>query len=154
MAEPVEYRIAVHIVAALAAISTGGGYTMTVHRAYLAGEPLAEQPTYPAAVLVPLGVDVDTETRDLQDAVVCLAKFMVVAAVPAGTDVVKRVHRLVSDVHRAIMVDPTRGGDAVTTWVRRWEEEYPVDSLSEPGLAVVEIEVPFRTASADLTVAV
>lgn len=112
------------------------------------GNVLLNIPSYPCALVVPLTERSDDGRSTLIEHVMEIGIVLGVRASTWMTD----INKLLADVRVALLTDPSRDGNAVTTRVVE-EEVFDGDPRQNIGSAQVVVEVHYRTNYDDPTTA-
>jgi hypothetical protein len=147
---PVKEAVLQNLETALAAIAAGAAYYTTVARVQRINTVPIDLPEYPAIVLVPLGTDYDPPGAATTLAIAGHYRVQATLIIRSRTDAVADLENFIRDVHKALLVDPTRGGLAIDTRLVSDSVYYPTDIEEPVALADLVIEVHYRTTRTDL----
>ena len=148
--EPVKELILQDLETTIAAIAAGSDYYTTVQEVTrLEAEPTTVS-RYPVVILSPLGTDYDQPGTSTVNTITGHYRVRATLIVRTRTDTALAVERFVRDVQKSILVDVTRGGRAIDTYMTSDDVFYPTE-LNEPVAgADCVILVNYRTKRTDL----
>ena len=147
MSDPVSIRelILRNVVTVLEAISTANGYQVNVQEVFRVMVVNSNVTEYPAIVVVP-----ESETKT-ETPLLCYQTKMIInleCYVDELENVSEEVNILLADVEKALMVDHTRGGNAIDTTLIGADFIYGEDTKPY-GVAIAMIEIVYRTRTTD-----
>jgi len=104
-----------------------------------------EVKVFPAIIIVPLNTDYNVEGT--QGTLTSAAAYRIQLALflRTRTDAASKVERFIRDVHKAILIDRYRNGNALNTRVTSDEVFYPTEDDEPYTTANVILEVDYRT---------
>jgi hypothetical protein len=150
---PVKEAILRDLESALAAITAGADYYTSVARVTRVDTVPIDLPEFPAIVITPLGTEYDPPGQATTLAIHGHYRIRATLIVRTRTDAVADLENFIRDVHKAILVDTTRGGRAIDTRLVSDEVYYPTDIEEPVALAELTIMVLYRTVRTDLNTA-
>ena len=135
---------------ALPLVTAGAEYYTTVEQVTLVGAGPLELKMFPAIVVMPM--ETEYNRAGSQGTTTAAATFRVQLAlfIRSRTDAVSKIERFIRDVHKALLVDRYRNGNAIHTRVVHDEVTYPTDDDEPFTTAIVTVDVDYRTRITDL----
>ena len=148
--EPVKEDILQNLKTTIEGIAAGGDYYTDVREVSL----LEAEPTmvsqYPCAIISPLGTEYDHPGTATMNTITGHYRVRATLLVRTRTNAALSIERFVRDVQKSILIDITRGGNAIDTYMTSDDVFYPTE-LDEPVAgADCVILVHYRTLRTDL----
>jgi len=137
----------------LAAITAGSDYYTSVARVTRIDSVPIELTEYPAIILTPSSTDYDPPGDATTLAIAGHYRIDATLVIRTRTSAVDELENFIRDVHKAILVDITRGGIAIDTRLTSDRVFYPTDIEEPVAIAELSIEIIYRTRRTDLNVA-
>lgn len=150
---PVKEAVLANLETTLAGITAGSDYYTSVARVNRIDTVPIELTEYPAIILVPSGASYDPPGDATTLAIAVHYRVEATLVIRARTDAVEKLENFIRDVHKALLVDITRGGLAIDTRLTEDRVYYPTDIEEPVAIAELSIEIHFRTRRTDLNVA-
>tara|TARA_R110002020_G_scaffold425054_3_gene634469 strand:+ start:2030 stop:2503 length:474 start_codon:yes stop_codon:yes gene_type:complete len=150
---PVKELILQDIETTLAAITAGSAYYTSVAVVDRINTIPVEIRDYPAIVLTPLGTDYDQPGDARTTAIGANYRVRATLVARTRTDAAATIENFIRDVHKALLVDITRGGEAINTRMLSDSVFYPTQIEEPVAIADCIIEVRYRTLRTDLNTA-
>jgi hypothetical protein len=150
---PVKRAVFENLETTLAAITAGSDYYTSVARVTRIDSVPIELTEYPAIILTPSSTDYDPPGDATTLAIAGHYRIDATLVIRTRTSAVDELENFIRDVHKAILVDITRGGIAIDTRLTSDRVFYPTDIEEPVALAELSIEIIYRTRRTDLNVA-
>ena len=150
---PVKRAVFENLETTLAAITAGSDYYTSVARVTRIDSVPIELTEYPAIILTPSSTDYDPPGDATTLAIAGHYRIDATLVIRTRTSAVDELENFIRDVHKAILVDITRGGIAIDTRLTSDRVFYPTDIEEPVALAELSIEIIYRTRRSDLNVA-
>lgn len=135
---------------ALALIESGSDYYTDVEKITRIDAGPMHSEMFPAIVIVPDGTDYSKEGTQGTLTIAAAYRISLALFIRTRTDGASKIERFIRDVHKAVLVDRTRDGNALNTRVLSDEVYYPNDDDDPYTTASVLLEVDYRTKFDDL----
>lgn len=148
--DPVKEAILQDVETTLAAIVAGADYYTDVLLVTRIGTVPIELKEYPAIVITPLGTEYDQPGAATTLAIHGNYRLRLTLVVRTRTDAVQALENFIRDVHKALLVDITRGGRALNTRMMSDEVYYPTQIEEPVAIADCTVLVAYRTTRTDL----
>lgn len=150
---PVKRAVFENLETTLAAITAGSDYYTSVARVTRIDSVPIELTEYPAIILTPSSTDYDPPGDATTLAIAGHYRIDATLVIRTRTSAVDELENFIRDVHKAILVDITRGGIAIDTRLTSDRVFYPTDIEEPVAIAELSIEIIYRTRRTDLNVA-
>jgi hypothetical protein len=150
---PVKRAVFENLETTLAAITAGSDYYTSVARVTRIDSVPIELTEYPAIILTPSSTDYDPPGDATTLAIAGHYRIDATLVIRTRTSAVDELENFIRDVHKAILVDVTRGGIAIDTRLTSDRVFYPTDIEEPVAIAELSIEIIYRTRRTDLNVA-
>jgi hypothetical protein len=150
---PVKRAVFENLETTLAAITAGSDYYTSVARVTRIDSVPIELTEYPAIILTPSSTDYDPPGDATTLAIAGHYRIDATLVIRTRTSAVDELENFIRDVHKAILVDITRGGLAIDTRLTSDRVFYPTDIEEPVAIAELSIEIHYRTRRTDLNVA-
>ena len=150
---PVKRAVFENLESTLAAITAGADYYTYVARVTRIDSVPIELTEYPAIILTPSSTDYDPPGDATTLAIAGHYRIDATLVIRTRTSAVDELENFIRDVHKAILVDITRGGIAIDTRLTSDRVFYPTDIEEPVAIAELSIEIIYRTRRTDLNVA-
>ena len=135
---------------ALPLLVAGSDYYTTVEYITRVESGPMELKMFPAIVMVPLSTDYDREGTEGTLTMAAAYRIQLALFLRTRTEAVSKIERFTRDVHKAIMIDRTRNGNAINTRAVNDEVFYPTEDDEPYTISNLIIEVDYRTVWDDL----
>lgn len=142
---PIKLLILDDLLTTLAGINGGTAYYTTVAVATRVDTMPIDMGMYPAIILVPEGTNYDPPGQVTTLAIKGHMRVEATLIVRTRSDAVVDLENFIRDVHKAILIDPTRGDLAIDTKLNSDEVFYPTDNEEPVAVAKLSIEIIYRT---------
>lgn len=148
--EPVKELVLQDLEAVFLGITEGTDYYTTVRRVHRVETVPIEVKEYPCIILTPLGSDYDQPGAATTLSLQTHSRIRATLIVRTRDNATLALERFIRDVHKALLVDITRGGLAINSRMLDDRVYYPTQ-LDEPvAVADCTLEIYFRTLRTDL----
>lgn len=135
---------------ALPLIVAGSDYYTTVERIQRIEAAPMQVTMFPAIVIIPLSTDYDQEGTQGTRTIAAEYRVQLSLFLRTRTDAVSKIERFIRDVHKAVLVDRYRDGNALNTRCVSDEVFYPTEDDEAYTTANVVLEIDYRTNFTDL----
>jgi len=149
---PVKEAIVADLETTLAAVAAGSDYYNTIEKVTRIDAGPMNIKMFPAVIIVPLSADYSREGDQGTLTISTEYRVQLSLFMRTRTDAVTKIEKLIRDVHKAILVDRTRGGNALNTRALSDEVFYPTEDDEAYTSANLTIGVTFRTKNDDLNI--
>jgi hypothetical protein len=147
---PVKEAIIDNLQTTLEAILGGAAYYTTVALVSRINTVPIEVKDYPAIIITPLGTDYDQPGDATTLALHGSFKARLTLIVRTRDNASEALENFIRDVHKAILVDITRGGIAINSRMLSDEVYYPTQIEEPVAVADCVVLVSYRTLRTDL----
>jgi hypothetical protein len=135
---------------ALPLLVAGSDYYTTVEKIQRIDAGPMELKMFPAIVIVPLSTDYDREATQGTLTIAAAYRIQLTLFLRTRTDAASKIERFIRDVHKAVLIDRYRNGNALNTRMVSDEVFYPTEDDEPYTTANVILEVDYRTVWNDL----
>ncbi len=134
----------------LGLITAGSDYYTDVAKITRIDSSPLELNLFPAIIIAPLNTDYNTEGTQGTMTLAQIYRVQLTLMIRTRVDAVAKIEQFIRDCHKAILVDRTRGGQAI--WTRAVSDEvfYPTDDDEPYTIANLILEILYRTKVDDL----
>lgn len=150
---PVKEQVLDNLQTTLAAIAAGDDYYNTVALVNRINTAPVEVAQYPAIIITPIGTDYDQPGEATTLAIRANFRIQLTLILRTRDNPSEELENFIRDVHKALLVDITRGGLAINTRMISDEVYYPTQIEEPVAVADCGIVVDFRTLRTDLNTA-
>jgi len=134
----------------LGLITAGADYYTDVEKITRVEAGPMDLTMFPAIIIAPVNTDYDPEGSQGTTTIAAKYRVQLTLILRTRDDAVQKIERFIRDCHKAILVDRTRGGQAI--WTRAVADEvfYPTDDDEPYTTANLLLEILYRTKVGDL----
>lgn len=151
--EPVKELILQNLETTLDAIAAGADYYTEVRSVDRARSLVQAVDDTPAVLILPDGTTYDTEPARLVGVVSGTFRVGLLLVARDATTPQLTIERFIRDVHKALLVDITRGGNALNTRLVTDDVYIPVEETDPIVLGDLLVEIDYRTLRTNLNTA-
>ena len=124
-------------------------YTTVEKITRIDGSPI-DLDNFPAIIIIPVSADYDPEGTQGTTTIAAKYRVQLTLLIRTRDEAVQKIERFIRDAHKAILVDRTRGSNAIWTRALADEVHYPTDDDEPFTTANLLIEMLYRTEIGNL----